>query len=142
MAGKRLTVALPVLDIGWWPSTCGSHDLRQMTIVLLVRCAACPTSPFSVYFKSLSALPHFQVNSANSSMPTFRRPHMAKSGRFPHLHTSPFFLMASMCLSISMAIFQKFAILEIIEFLVNLRCAKIYPNTVFSSIPKFQFTLI
>ena len=45
--------------------------------------------------------------------------HMAKSGRFAHLHTSPF-LMASMRLSISMAIFQKLAILEIIEFLVNL----------------------
>ena len=38
---------------------------------------------------------------------------MARSGRFPHLHTSPFFLMASMRWSISMAIFQKIAILEI-----------------------------
>jgi len=38
--------------------------------------------------------------------------HMAKSGRFPHFHTSPFKKkMASMRLSISMAIFQKFAIL-------------------------------
>jgi hypothetical protein len=35
---------------------------------------------------------------------------MARSGRFPHLHTSPFFLMASMRWSISMAIFQKIAI--------------------------------
>jgi hypothetical protein len=37
---------------------------------------------------------------------------MAKSGRFPHLHTSPFKKMASIRLSISMAILQKFAILE------------------------------
>jgi hypothetical protein len=51
------------------------------------------------------------------------------------------FTIASMRWSISMNIFQKIAILEIIEFLVNLRCAKIYPYTVFSSIPKFQFTL-
>jgi hypothetical protein len=41
-----------------------------------------------------------------------------------------------------MAKFQKFAILEIIEFLVNLRCAKIYPDTVFSSIPKYELILI
>jgi hypothetical protein len=50
--------------------------------------------------------------------------------------------MASMHLSISLAIIQKFAIFKIIEFLVNLRCAKIYPDTVFSSIPKFQLILI
>ena len=61
--------------------------------------------------------------------------HMAKPGRFPHLHTL-------MRLSISMAIFQKFAILEITEFMVNLRCAKVYPDAVLSSIPKFQFILI
>ena len=52
-----------------------------------------------------------------------------------------FFTMASMRWSISMDIFQKIAILEIIEFLVNLRRTKIYPYTVFSSIPKFRFTL-
>ena len=69
---------------------------------------------------------------------------------FPYGKISPFssfayiaivFTIASMRWSISMNIFQKIAILEIIEFLVNLRCAKIYPYTVFSSIPKFQFTL-
>jgi hypothetical protein len=47
-----------------------------------------------------------------------------------------------MRLSISMIIFQKFAVLEIIEFLVNLWCAKIYPDTVFSSIPKFQLIFL
>ena len=67
---------------------------------------------------------------------------MAKSGRFAHLHTSPFKKLASMRLSISMAIFQNISILEIIEFLINLQCAKIYPDTVFSSIPKFQYILI
>ena len=66
---------------------------------------------------------------------------MAKSGRFPHLHTSPFKKMASMRLSISMAIKKNPVILELIEFLVNLRCAKIYPDTVFSSILRFQLIL-
>jgi hypothetical protein len=85
-----------------------------------------------LYFfrKKLYAMKHLQIL------------HMAKSGRFPHLHTSPFKKMASMRLLISMAIFQTFAILEILEFLVNLRCSKIYPDAVFSWIPKFQFILI
>jgi hypothetical protein len=66
---------------------------------------------------------------------------MSKSGRFPHLHTLPFKKNGVDALVNFNGNFKKKICYFRIEFLVNLRCAKIYPDTVFNSILRFQLIL-